>query len=313
MKIIKALIGLVVVVGVLLIVTVIGIFVFVDSLAKQGIEKGTSYALAVPTTLQRADVGITTGSFDMEGLNVANPEGFDTPHFMNLDSAGVAVSFESLSKDVVELPSLTLDGIDVNLQKTGNGSNYGVILENLKRFESEGDDAASKDSEGKKFIIKKVTITNIVVHAALLPIGGDATKLDLKVPEIILTDVGSGADGGGVPMGKLAAIIVKAVFSAVVEKAGGLLPADMLGDLTGGLGQLTSLGDMGIGMAAQAAEELGDIAGQITDEVGDVAADAQKAAEGAVEDATDKAKDAVDDAKDKAEDAIKGILGGGGG
>lgn len=262
----------------LVLISAMLVIVFVDGLAKRGVERGGTYALAVPTTLDSASVGLMSGSFSMAGLEVKNPEGFTAPHFLKLNDGSVNVSLGSLTKDVVELPTLTLSGIDMYLVKEGGKANYQVIMDNLKRFEGE----ASKEpagEEGKKFVIRRVEIKDVNVHATLLPIGGAANTVDVKIPEIILTDIGSG--GKSVSMAEVMNIVIKAVFATALQ-AGGALPGEIADGLKGGLAQLGSLGDLGVGVAAQ-------VGGQAVEVIGGVAGEAGKALEGVgkgVEDAT---------------------------
>lgn len=293
-------IGILLAIIVVLVLGVIGVgFYYIDSLAKAGIERGATYALDVPTTLDSADVQVFAGKFSMAGLNVANPQGFSSPHFLALGDGGVAVSLGTLNSKTVVLPELNLSDIDVNLQKAGGKANYQVILDNLKRLESGGKPKEPKAGSGggKDFVIKKVEIKNITAHVDLLPVGGDATKVDVTVPEILLTDVGQ----GGVPMSQLVNVLTQAILTAIVKNGAGLIPGDILGDLQGQLSQLNALGDVGVQVLNNAGEIVGSFgknAEELTKNAGDIGK---------------KAEEAVDDIKKGAEDAaegIKGLLGG---
>jgi len=303
------LLGVVGVIVVFLLAIAVGtVFAYIDGIARQAVERGGTYALGVPTQLASADVRVFGGSFEMQGLNVQNPTGFTTPHFLNLGKGGVAVSLASLRSDVIELPTLSLDGISVNLERTGGKTNYGVILDNIKKLESGEKPPEPKTSSGKEklFVIRKVEINDIRVHAALspvqIPVGGvgDLTKLDIVIPQIVLTDVGTGSQQG-LPMRELATVLVKAVLAAVVEKAGDVLPADLLNDLRGQLANLSSLQDLGIGMSADAVQQIGE-------RLSEAAAGVTQQAEKAVEDAKDAAGRAVDDAKKEIERGIENLI-----
>lgn len=252
-----ALVGLVVLV-------VLVAFVMIDSIAKTGIERGSTYALGVPTTLDSADVKVFGGEFNMSGLTVSNPDGFSTPHFLALRDGGVSVQLSSLMGKVVELPTLTLDGISMNLQRADGKTNYGVILENLKRFES-GDAPAEKKAEGGKgFAIDRVLITDVTVNIDLAPVPGglaELTKMEVKVPKIELTDLGKG-DTKPMELAQIVATIVKAILLAVAENAG-QLPGDLGAQLQQGLSQLTSLDALGIDLDAAAGQIIEDVKGQL--------------------------------------------------
>ncbi len=299
----RGLVKLLLAIPIVLVLLVIGLVVvaaiYVDSIAKTGIEQGGTYALGVKTSLNTADVKLLSGGVTLAGLNVDNPEGFTTPHFLALNSGSVVVSLASLRSDTVEIESFELSGIDLNLEKSSAGANYKAILDNLKRLEGSGDSkpAPSSSKSSKTFIIRTLTITDIAVHADVLPIGGELTRTNVAIDQIKLTDVGS-KGGSGVEMTQLVSIITKALFNAIAQ-SGLNLPADLLGDLQGQLAQLESLGDLGISMAS-------DVSGQLESALGDVAGGLQDQAEGVTEEI-----DKVADEAGKAIEGIGNLLGGG--
>jgi len=296
MKLVKRL-GIVLgVIVVLLIVGVVILLVSIDAVAKTGIEKGATYALGVPTTLKSADIRVFSGKFALNGLDVANPEGFDKDHFLALGNGKVDVSYATLRKPTIELPLFQLDDVSLNLEKSSKGSNYGIILDNLKKFDSGEKPKENAPKSEKKLVIKKININDIEVHVEFLPIGGMLTERDIRIDHIELTDVGK---DGGVKTSELIGIIMQAILAS----GGDLIPADMLGDLNAGLEGLTDLGEMGIGVATEGVEQIGAVAGQAAEAAGEAA----DAAGEALEDAADQVGGALDDAAK----GIGGLLGGG--
>ena len=257
----KKLIKLVAVLLVLLVLATVAVVLYIDTIAKIAIERSATYALGVETTLGSADVGLLSGTFSMGDLTVANPAGFESPHFTHLQEGPVEVALGSLRKETVELPTLILSDLDIQLDKSEGKANYDVILDNLRRFES-GEDA-EKEADGKKFVINEVLIQRIVVHVQLNPIGGDLTKLDVPIDEVRLRNVGSDTDQS-VLMSELASVIIKAVLAAIVQKGGDLIPADVLGDLGQGLAGLKSLTEMGVDVAATFGGEVQAIVGDFS-------------------------------------------------
>ncbi len=307
MKKIKILLGLVGVVAVLLVVLVIGVFIYINQLAKHGIEQGATYALAVPTTLDGADIKLFRGEFGLNGLTVSNPEGYDTPHFLALGGGSAEVDFSTLQEETVEIPSLVLEDIDVYLDKEDGKANYEVILDNLARFEGDGSDdttdepAADPDAPKKKYVIRKVEIRNVTAHVEFLPVAGDLTRTTVVVPEIILEDVG---ETDPVTVAKLTNVLIKAIFASILNVGAGVLPDGLVNGLNAGLGQLTDLASAGIGMGVDLGEGVvnvvGDVGGIAADAVGDVAG----AAAGAVGEVGEGVGDAVS--------GVGGLLGLGG-
>jgi hypothetical protein len=302
MKIVKVLLVL----ALVLAIGVAGLVWFgmskLDSLAKTLIEKGGTHVLAVDTTLQKADVQLSKSSFAMEGLKIANPTGYNSSHFLTLGAGGVTLDPKTIQSDLIELPTLTLSSIDVNLEKAGGKANYQQILENAKRFESSGSSAppSSGGSDGPKFVIRRIEIRDINAHAQLLPIGGDATKVDVNVPELVLTDVGSG--GKPLTTAELINLLTKSILASIISVGGNTLSPEMLNDLQGSLGSLSSLGDIGTQILDKSGASIGDLQGTL----GGLKGAAGDAAKG-LQDTADKLKEEAD----KIGGGVKDLLGGG--
>lgn len=230
-----------IIVAVVLVVLLLGAWIFIGSIAKTAIEKGGTYALGVDTTLGSASVHPFGGKFGLSKLEIRNPEGFTSPRFLALDAAALEVTMSSLTKDVVEAQRLELDGIEVFLERTSGKTNYGVILDNLKRFESgkKGGQEQPKEEGGKKFIVREVIVRNVTVHADLLPVGGSLTKTTLTLPELRLTNLGNAKEG--LSISELVSQIIAAVLDATVQMGGQVLSPEILKDLSGSLKGLEGL------------------------------------------------------------------------
>ncbi len=214
------------VLAVLLLLLVVAAAFAIDSLTANAVQRGGTYALGADTTLREVDVGLFSGELELEGMRVANPEGFETDHFLELRHAETQVDPSTLTNDLVVVPRLTLSGIDVNLEHAGGKTNYGVILANLERFES-GEEPA-EEAGRKKFVIESLTIREITAHLRLLPAGGALTEVDVTVPSIELTDVGT---GGGLSMGELVSQVVQVILSSSLSAGGASIPSETLDDL----------------------------------------------------------------------------------
>lgn len=291
----------------LVVLAVVLAWVYVDRLVEHGVERGATYALAVPTTLGSADVGVLSGSVHLSGLEVSNPEGFEAAHFLKLDDAGVDVSLDSLMSDTVEVPSLVLSGIDVRLERTVDKANYKVILDNLSRFESGG--KSEPEPGGKKFVVSTIEIRDVTIHADVVPIGGaigELTTAKVTVDEVVLRDVGTA--GKPMSMAEISAVVLKAILASAVEIGGGVLPEDVLGDIGAQLASMLDLGEMGVGdvegLGRAAGDLLGVPVGETIDGVGDAIEDAGEQ----VEDAVDEAQKKLEEEARKARERLDGVL-----
>ncbi len=237
MKLLKRLFSVII----LLVVLVVGVGLFADSLVKSAIEEAGSEALGVKTTVDNVSIGLLRGHFSLSGNQIANPAGYGDGNFFELGAGNVEVSLASLLADKIEVPLIELSRLRVNLVKGAKGSNYGTILDHLNKFQGTGD-ASKDDGEGKRFIIKKLTIKDVVVR--VVPVQElNLGALDVPIDLIELKDIGSDSDKG-VLLPELAGIVVEAVLKRA--SASGRLPDLIKGGLDGQLSQLDGLADAGI-------------------------------------------------------------------
>ncbi len=242
MKLIKLLFALVV----LLVVALFVAGYFADNIAKAGIETGGSLALGVDTTVAKARVGFLDQTFGLEGLQVANPSGFGNDPFLSLGSGKVAVAASSLLSDKVVVPEITLSSIRLSLEQGTRGSNYGTILDNLKRFQGAekvvGSPEAEDVADAKRFVIETLTLEDVAVSVVAVP---ELRLAPVTVPlgTIQLKDIGSESDEG-VVLAELAGIIVEAILERA--SSSGQLPSLIQGTLNAQLAQLDGLKDAGL-------------------------------------------------------------------
>lgn len=292
-----------------LVVLVIGLIVAavaigasqIDRISKEVIERGGTYAMQVDTTVEGVDIQLMGGNATMTGLNVANPAGFDTDHFMALGSSSASVDLNSVGSDRIIFPEVRLSGIDLILDKGGNPSNYNTILNSLKRFES-GEQSTPEPAEpGKSVVIRSLVIEDINVRLANMPgVSMAVGDVAVTVPRIELQNVG---EKESMKPADVINLVVKTVLAAAVEAGGGIIPGDVLGELTSGLGSLESLQELGITAVGDLGKAIEEQLGGLGEQVDDL----KKAGEDLQQQAEDAAK-SVEDTADK----VKDLFGGGG-
>jgi hypothetical protein len=265
MRLVRRFLKIAAILVLVLVVALAAVWFYLDSIARKAVEVAGTYALGVPTTLEKANLGVFSGHAGITGLRVADPQGYDAPYFMQLQGASVDLSLGSLTKDTVEVPLLELDGLAIALEKRNGKANYQVILDNLKKLESAAP-AQQPAKPGKKFIIRKVELKNITAHVDLVPALGSATVLDMQLDPIVLENVGSESNHG-VAAEQLMDTLTKAVLLAVAHKAGNAV-GELGSDLGKGLGQLSSLASSGVGVVGDVGGKLGNFGVGAAQQVG---------------------------------------------
>ncbi len=286
------------VIVVLVVAAIAAVFLYIDSAAKAGVEMAASSALGVNTTLDKADVGIFSGSFSMSGLNIDNPPEFSETPFLTLGEGKIAVSLGSLLKETIEVPLLSLDNLHIEIAQRKGKTNYGSILANMGT-DRQTPAPSTSTQPAKTFVIKEVSITNVTAHLSFAPIGGSPTVISIPIDKIELTNVGANKP---LPLSELAGVIVQAVFSSVVEDGGALIPPGMLGDLTSALAGLGDLSELGVTMVS----DLSDQAEEMLQNLDQLGKDAQSALE-------DAANDVIEKNKQKLKKGLGNLLPGSGG
>jgi len=256
--------------GLLLLLVLLGTgtFLFVDSLVTQAVERGGTHALGVETRLAGASIGLLSGEFALTGLAVSNPPGFEQPDFFVLRSTRLELPLSALLEERITIPALVLEGITIDLERNSKGTNYGVILDNLKRLET-GETPSRPESEGgkgKSFLLQKLVLRDIRAQANLVPAGGDLTKLSLTVPDIVVEDLRS-----DMTLAEICALVVKTVVQAAASAGGGVLPEELLEDLRGRVKGLEGV------TRAQVDAELGKLEEKAQGEAKKLGPEAEKA------------------------------------
>ncbi|MCY2930441.1 MAG: hypothetical protein NTV86_13265 [Planctomycetota bacterium] len=153
----------------------------------------------------------------MEGLQVANPEGFTSACLMKFGTFALGVRPASLFGQTVEVREFTLEGLEINIEMAGLVANVTKIMDHLKSLSSK-DQSVDKPkaqaqapapektkappAEGKKISVTTITIKNVVANFYL---GGKC--LPVKVPLIEMKNVTSD-NAKGVAMHELVARVV---------------------------------------------------------------------------------------------------------
>jgi hypothetical protein len=242
-----------------------GAALYVDQLARGGIERGGTYALGVDTKVDDVSLAFREGRFGVAGVSVANPPGFESPHFLRVGSARVELPLQRLMDDVVRVGCIEISDVDVTLLRGKQGTNYDAILDNLARFESGKGTGDAPSSSAKQLIIDELLVTNVSARVAV-DILAKPTMVDARIPEIRLTAVG--AKSAGVTTAELTAILTKAILDAVVRSGG--VPVELVKDLRGRLTKLVALDSTLSAGIADAARTLGAGADKGSDVAGNI-------------------------------------------
>jgi hypothetical protein len=222
----------------LIVALVAVVLLYLDVIVGKAIETSCKKALGVETSVGWVRVGFVTGNFSIGQLDIANPPGFETDHFISFDKIHFEIPPKSFWEDTIVMPLLELDGVDVALETAGGKKNYEVILDNLKRFSESGSadpdaekQAAEDEDGGKEFKIHEGVIREIVATVDLGKVSGELDRVIVEVPEIRLHPSKS-SGSAEISVAEITQVIVTAVLTGIAKKA----PVALAKGLFAGLG-----------------------------------------------------------------------------
>ncbi len=257
MKLLKRLL----VVGVLLAVVLVAVvWLFFSPIVSGAIEKGATYATGVDTKVKSVSASPTAGKFSLEGLSMANPPGFQAPSFVTLGSLRAGWQNGTLLSDTIQMDEFVVDGVEVNLERTSNGTNYGKILDHLSQVSGgakEGEKAPKEPPKepakgGKSLRIQKIDIRN--VKATLRISSPVAATIPVTVPSVVINDFRS--DGSTTEIvGQLTQQVLHSILDSVLKAGKDVFPADIVKDLGGSLKSIEDALGSGSKSAVQSVQD----------------------------------------------------------
>jgi hypothetical protein len=203
----------------LLVVLIVAVFLYLDRIVGSAIEEGATRALGVRTDVGGVQIALLRGHVGLTGLEIANPDGFSDEQFLRLGRVRVDIPPSALREDTVVIPSIALDDLELALEGSERGTNYGRILANLSQpgaGSAKSEPAPTAESGGKKFIVKELVAHNVKATLAVEGLGSKLANTSITLPEIRLHDLG--AHSGGMELSELIGQVTDGVVKSVVRQ-----------------------------------------------------------------------------------------------
>jgi len=141
------------------------------------------------------------------GFRVANPQGYNAPYAIQVESIRVAVDLGSLFSTKIIIKEILVSGTEVNYELKLNGSsNLTDIKKNINAFaessapqeEPAEQTAKTEKTEEAPAAQKQVMIRKLSINGSFLTISSSLLKTDvpLPLPPLEMTDLGEGKSFG---------------------------------------------------------------------------------------------------------------------
>lgn len=198
MKAFKWLLSLVVlVVAVVAIIAVIGLR-NLDSVVIAAVEKAGSEVTGTDVSLSVAKISLKDGRAELQGLSIANPQGFSHAKLLDVGTIAVDIDPASLVEDVLVIDEMVLSGIHILAeQKELTKTNIEALMNNInKNTAGGGESSASVDESAESGETVQLAVKKFLFEKSTLKLSteewGDAT---LSLPPIELKNLGSSSNG----------------------------------------------------------------------------------------------------------------------
>jgi hypothetical protein len=247
----KLIIRIAIGVAVLLVVSIVVIFISLNSIVKKAVETVGPRLTKVEVRLGGVSVSPLSGNGRLTGLFLGNPEGYKTASAITVGDIKVGLQPSSVLSDTLVLEDVNIQAPEITLEGNLNGNNLSKILSNLEdaggadnSHKSDPPASTAKKSE-KKFFVKDLLIKGGQIHVSFTtPLGGESATLPL--PELHLENIGSRENG--VTAAELSRQIMKPLLASISKAV-----AEKLPNLTKGV---QGMGKNAAGQAGKAVEEL---------------------------------------------------------
>ncbi len=220
--------------GIGLLVLIVGITVvvgiYIGPIIKFGVESVGPKIARVPIKVEAVNLSILTGTAQVKGLMVGNPQGYNTPQSISVGNVAVSVDPFSVMSSKIVVRSVQVQSPEITFEGGFGGNNLSKILSNVNAVSqaSGGGEAASNANAGAqsgasggkpapKIEIDDFLITGAKAHVNLTGMG--SKEMTIPLPDIHLTDLGK--DSGGLTPAQLASAIFSAISADTLKAVSG--------------------------------------------------------------------------------------------
>ena len=220
-----------------------------NAIAASILRSTGSRLLGVRVDVDAVDIDVFGLAVAVDGLRVANPEGWGAPTALEAGHIRLALSGDSDASSVV-VDGIDLDGISIWFVSDGAATNISAIVDNIP-------DAPKADGPGPEgpsmgLLIRRLTLTGVSVRYAPRSSAGPDMPVVANLPKVEVRDIDGRTSGSGIAQ-QLVGQVFEAVVLAVARESAGKLP-DAVG------GALQSSIAAGGHFGAAALEGLGGVA-----------------------------------------------------
>lgn len=179
--------GLVGLIGIL----AVGVVVFADPMVTRAINEAAPRVLHVDTRVESCRLSLLKGAVTLQGIELKNPEGFQSPRMVYLEELSVSLSPQSLLGDRIRVRDVKIRGVDLVYEEAGFGrSNLSVFASRLKEQMNPHGPLLGESEPADK---KAMTIDRVRVEGGRVTVSAVISRgkgIVLPLPPLEIRDIG---------------------------------------------------------------------------------------------------------------------------
>ena len=213
----KWIIRVAVILVVVVVAVVVLLFTNLNSIVKGGVEKVGPQITKTELRLAKANISPLSGSGQLTGLLVGNPEGYKTESAIKVGDVKVVLKMASVMRDTVEIESVNIQAPEITFDGGLGDNNLSKILDNVKAATGGNEKKEPKSppaGPGKKFRVQDVVMQGGRIHVNFTALGA-SKSFDLPLGDIHLRNIGS--DGSGVNVAELTRELMEPLLTAAIK------------------------------------------------------------------------------------------------
>ncbi|MFC1558336.1 hypothetical protein ACFL40_03175 [candidate division KSB1 bacterium] len=144
--------------------------------------------------LNDVDISILSGKAALKNFTLGNPNGFKSPHAINVHSISVSVDKRSLTEDVIIIDKIEVIHPEITYEKTVGTDNFKAIISNISQSSGKNITSENQSAQNAKNILIKDFIMREGKVNLIMSLLKDI-KISAPLPDIHLKNVGSGENG----------------------------------------------------------------------------------------------------------------------
>lgn len=207
MKVLKAVIMFVVVLG---IIAVGAVSLWLGRGVKVAVERYGPGIVGAPVTVGAVILAPWSGRGSIQNLVIGNPPGFKGAHALSVGSVEVKIKLSSLATDTIVVESIVVREPEILFEMGDHGNNLSRLQRNAEGAKGKAASSPASSGGGKSLFIKDLLVTGGQVVLLGSALGREGMKIPL--PGLHLSNLGG--------KGRTPAQAVSEVLSAIAGSAG---------------------------------------------------------------------------------------------